>query len=203
MNKKLFYNLLLLSPLLMAFQCEEDLDPQYAFNTHKVSISSDSNYSLNDTIWIEGKVSSLVLDLNSNDSIFDIEPQADDFSVFKFIPPTEVSNCKDALDHFELIFDTGDYSFIPACENADVVARPELESNEAFYSYRIGLRTLNPGDYVISWRNATIGNEMRHAFIGEDYPIENFPDQIGFDRCGRSSWRFINESDREYYFRVE
>lgn len=46
-------------------------------------------------------------------------------------------------------------------------------------------------------------NSNRNEFIIENYPIENFPNQIGFNSCGDVSWRYLNESDKEYYFKVE
>ena len=190
-------------PFLMAITCEEDLEPQFVFNNYKVSISPESRFSINDTIWITGRVSSNVLDITANDSVFGIEPLADVFGVFELIDPTEVSNATAALDQFELVFDRGDFDFIPICENADVVARPVLDLTESFYSYRIGLKALNRGDYVISLQSGILQNTNRHESILEDYPLPNFTGQIGFDRCGRPSWRSLNESDREYYFIVE
>ncbi|MFK7746866.1 MAG: hypothetical protein AB8B65_00610 [Kordia sp.] len=194
----------MLAPLLMAFQCEEDeVESTLVFNKYKASITASSSFSTDDTIWISGKVSSNAFDLAVNDSVFSDNPQSDVFSVYKLIEPTEVSNCKDAIDQFELIIDSGLYSFLPSCENAQITASPELESNNSTYSYRIGLKPLTPGDYVISWQNAAIRNTNRNEAIIEAYPIENHPNQIGFDRCGSTSWRFLNESQREYYFTVE
>jgi hypothetical protein len=203
MDRYKVLKVLLLVPFLMAITCEEDLEPQFVFNTYKVSISPDSRYVLNDTIWIMGRVSSNVFDLTSNDSVFGVEPLRDVFAVFELIEPLEVTNTQAALNQFELIIDHGDFSSISSCDNADLSATPVLDLYESFYSYRIGLKALNPGDYVISLLNATLQNEEKNEFIVEDYPIPNFEGQIGFNRCGSPSWRFVNDSEQEYYFTVE
>lgn len=196
--------LVIIALLLMAFQCEDDLEEStVVFSTFKSNVTPQSSFSVNDTIWISGKVSSMVFDLSVSDSIFSESPQSDVFSVYKFIEPTDVSNCKDAIDQFELVFDIGQYSFLSSCENAQIQALPTLESENSFYTYRIGLKPINPGDYVISWQNATLQNTNRNEFIIENYPIENHPNQIGFNSCGNVSWRFLNESDKEYYFSIE
>ncbi|WP_046757090.1 hypothetical protein [Kordia jejudonensis] len=203
MKKKLL-TYILLAPLLMAFQCEEDeLQSTLTYNTYKVNVTMQSNFSVDETIWINGRVSSKAFDTAVNDSIFSDIAQSDTFSIYKFIEPTAVSNCKDAIDKFELIFDSGSYSFLPSCENAQIHAIPELESSELFFSYRIGLKAIEPGDYVISWQDAAIQNTSRNESIVDNYPIENHPNQIGFNRCENVSWRFLNESQREFYFTVE
>jgi hypothetical protein len=203
MNKYKRLSVFILMLFLMAFQCEEDLEPQFAFNKYKVAISPEASFSINDTIWIKGRISSYALDLNTNDSIFGIEPPSDSFGVFKLMTPADASNCRDALDKFELIFSTGDFSFISACENADLIALPELEADESFYSYRIGLKAMHPGDYVISLQDGNLLNTNRNEYLIEDYPLVNYPGQIGFNRCGSVSWRFLAASDAEYFFRVE
>lgn len=195
---------ILLAPLLMAFQCEDEFEEStLVFNSFKVNITAQSNFSLNDTIWITGRTSSKVFDLTLNDSILAGNPRSDIFSIYKFIEPTEVSNCKDAIDKFELTFDIGQFSALPRCENAQLQVIPELESNSMSYTYKIGLIPNSSGDYVISWEDGVIRNLDRNEFIINNYPIANHPNQIGFNSCNNVSWRFLNESEREYYFTVE
>ena len=102
-----------------------------------------------------------------------------------------------------MVLDIGDTFGIPVCENADVLALPELDSDEASYRYRIGFKPLSTGDFVFSFRNAELRNTERNEAIIENYPIANFPGQIGFQRCERVSWRILSESEREYYFSVQ
>jgi hypothetical protein len=194
----------LVAPLLMAFQCQDDLEESsLVFNSYKVNITNQSNFSLNDTIWITGKVSRKAFDLALNDSIVTDNPQSDIFSIYKFIEPNELSNCKDAIDKFNLVFDTGQFSTLPRCENAQLQVIPEIENNNIFYAYRIGLKANSTGDYVISWQDGIIQNLERNEFIMNNYPIENHPNQIGFNSCDNLSWRFLNESEKEYYFTVD
>ncbi|MCU4155357.1 hypothetical protein J1N10_05180 [Carboxylicivirga sp. A043] len=195
-------NFFVISIFLMAFQCEDENEDFLKYDAYKVSITPSSSFSVDDTVWVKAIVSSKVYDLSINDSVFNEYPQSDYFSVYKLVEPDEASNCKGAVDKFELIFDKGEFSFF-SCENADLVAMPALEFNDSFYVYRVGLRPLYVGDYVISWRNAIIQNADRNEFIINDYPIADFPNQIGFNSCGEITWRVLNESEREYYFRVE
>lgn len=201
--KTYILRIILLAPLLMAFQCDDEIESTLIFSDYKTSITPAASFSTNDTIWIKGIISSKIFDTAVSDSIFNEDPQVDVFSVFKLIPPTEISNCKDALDEFELIFDIGDYSFLSACENADIQALPSLNSDTTLYTYRLGLQPLTTGDFVISLQNGILQNEDRNTDIIENYLIENNPNQIGFDRCGSISSRILNDSDKEYYFTVE
>jgi hypothetical protein len=194
----------ILAALLMAFQCEDDLEEStLVFNTYKVNITDQQNFTTNDTIWITGKISSKAFDLAINDSIFADNPRSDVFSIYKFIQPTNVSNCKDAIDKFDLTFEIGEFSTLPSCENAQLQVIPEIENNNMFYSYKIGLKPNSTGDYVISWQDAMIQNVERNELIADNYPIENRIGQIGFNSCGSVTWRFLNESEREYYFTVD
>lgn len=201
---KKVWKIFVLAPLLMAFQCGEDeIESTLVFDVYKVNITPAAVFSANDTIWISGKISSNVFDTAVNDSVFNFTPQIDDIAVYKFIQPTTVANSKDGLDQFELIIDRGNVSFLRSCENAQMQIVSELELNEMFYSYRVGQKPLSVGDYVISLRNGLLQNANRNTEIIGNYPIQNHPNQIGFDTCGRVSWRFLNESDREFYFSVE
>ena len=203
MLRKLF-NILLLTPFLMAFQCDKDEpDNTYIFNKFEVSVTPQASFSINDTIWINGKISSKVFDTSVNDSIFLDRIQEDNFSVMKFIQPTQSFNCKDAIDKFELITELGNLSFYSECENGDMWVQPELSSNGSFYTYRIGLKAVNTGDFVLSWNESSLTNANRNQYILNDYPLELHPNQIGFNKCGNVFWKHASESDKEFYFRVE
>ncbi|WP_340065673.1 hypothetical protein [Ascidiimonas aurantiaca] len=195
---------ILIAPLLMAFQCEDEFEERpLVYNVYKTKVTPGSHFSVNDTIWITGRVSSNAFDESMNDSVFSNSPQKDVFSIYKFFEPNDLSNVRDAINQFTLVFEIGQFSFLPVCENAQIQALPELENNSGLYIYKIGLRPITTGDYVISWQNAIIQNSDRNEFIIDNYPIENNPDQIGFNSCGSLSWRFLNESEKEYYFKVQ
>jgi hypothetical protein len=187
----------------MAFQCEEELDVSTTIpNTFEVTVTQAQTFALTDIIWIEGKVSTSIFDTAVDDFIFNENPETDFFSIYKLIQPVQLANSRDAIDKFELVFESGAFDFLPSCSNATMIAFPELEENNEFYSYRIGLKPLEAGDYVISWKNATLQNTDRNEFIINAYSNPNDPNIIGFDNCGIVSTRFLNESEREFYFAV-
>ncbi len=201
-------------PLLMAFQCDDDF-VYLEYNPYKTNVTPNLSFSVNDTIWIYGRTSSKTFDPSVNDSVFSDTPQDDLFSIYRCLQPTNGYNGIDAVDRFEIISDRGEVSFLASCTNAHVAIFPELEGNNDFYSYRIGLMPTDSGDYVISWRSgAEIQNPNRNEFIIEDYPIRDFPDEpdsymgfnsfrFGFNSCGSvTSWS-LDDSDKEYCFRVE
>jgi len=202
MYKKLL-KYLLIAPLLMAFQCDEETESPLRFNNYSVKVTPKATFTLDETIWIDGVVSAKAYDLSLKDSIINEFDQGDVFSIFKLIEPTQISNAKDAIDQFDLIFDVGNYSFFARCENAQTTANSELNNEGSFYNYRIGLKPKAAGDYIISWQDAVIQNENRNEFIIENYLLTNDPNAIGFDQCGSVSSRLMNQSKKEYFFSVE
>ena len=201
--QRILLKILAIVPLLMAFQCDDEIESTLVFNNYKVHITPQSSFSTNDTIWIHGITSSKAYDLAINDSIFSERSAGDVFSIMKFIQPTQTSNCIDAIDNFELISQINEITFLPVCENAQMTVHPEITSDSLSYRYKIGLKPLMQGEFVISWQNSKIENEFRHEYIIDNYPIDNFPNQIGFNKCGNVSWRYLSESEREFYFSVE
>jgi hypothetical protein len=193
----------LLAPLLMAFQCEDDLLSAIETNPYSIKITPKKSFFLSDTIWIEGKVSSKVFDTAINDSVFNDNNQGNQFSIYKFMTPTEHSNAKDAIDKFELIYDIGEYDFLPSCENAQLSASATLDADGLFYTYRLGLKPKFTGDYIINGLEGRIQNVERHLSIANNYPIERHPNQIGFLKCENVSWLYIDDSTREFLFTVE
>lgn len=197
----------LLAPILMAFQCSDDdnFSNTKIFNNYNVEITPQSSFSINDTIWINGKISSMVFDTEINDSIFSNPPLSDAILVMKFIAPTNSSsfNCKDAIDKFELIPELGGLTFLPVCENAQMSTHSELSADSTYYSHRIGLKPLYTGDYVLSWHSSSLTNQNRNEYIFYEYQLDLFPNDLGFNKCGSQSWINAVESDHQFYFRVE
>lgn len=191
-----------LACLLMGFQCDDELESEYVYNNYSVRVTPQPTFNVNDTIWLNGRVSSLIFNLTTNDSIFTDNPNTDIVSVYKFINPTSLTNCTAALDKFELIQLVGEVSFLQRCSNAQFFVSPELGVDSDQYKYKIGLRPLEAGDYFISWQNATIQNINRNQVLANSYPIPDQPNQLGFDTCGQVSWRYLNESKYEYFFTV-
>ncbi|MFN3639428.1 MAG: hypothetical protein ACK4UK_00785 [Flavobacterium sp.] len=201
--KRKIVSIVLVSVFMLAFQCDNDPVSTKVFNHFKVSVTPQSVFSLNDTIWIEGIASSKAFDTALNDSIVVNDFRGDDLSIFKFITPNNVANCKDAIDQFELLVVMGSVSFLPICENGQMTIEAQLNNEETLFKYRLGLRATSVGDFVLSWTQGSVRNQQRNEFIAAAYPLSFHPDQIGMDLCGRVSWRYINESQREFYFKVE
>lgn len=202
-NYKSIFKYILLAPLLMAFQCDNEDVSTIEYNTYSLKITPQKTFSLNDTIWIEGRVSAKAFDTAINDSIFNDNNQANTFSIYKFMTPTELSNAKDAIDSFELIYDVGNFSFFESCENAQVFADAVLDNNRLFYTYKLGLKPKSTGDFIISGLESKIQNIERNLAIAENYPIERHPKQIGFLKCDAVSWLFIEDATGEFLFTVE
>lgn len=200
---RILIHLIILSPILMAFQCDDDQGDILEFNDYSVKVTSKSSFSLTEIIWIEGQISSKAYNLSTNDSIFIENNNGNVISVFKFITPTEHFNSKDAIDQFEIIYDIGTANFLPSCENAQMTISTELDNNKLFYRYRIGLKPKFKGDYIISFFDSKLRNQNKNISIPNNYPIVRHPNQIGFDRCGLGSWLDIDQSKNEYFFTVE
>lgn len=201
----MFKNLLkiiIIVPFLMAFQCDDEPENTLVFNTYKVKVTPQASFSINDTIWLTGIISANVYDLAINDSIFYDRAQKDVLSVMQFIEPTQTSNCVGAIDKFELLNEIGNTNFL-SCENAQLTANPEITEDSLSYKYKIGLKALQAGDFVISWQDSKLGNQNRNTHIIDTYPIEHHQNQIGFNTCGKVSWRELDESEREFYFSVD
>jgi hypothetical protein len=187
----------------MAFQCDDELSDTIEFNSYSVKVTSKSTFSLTETIWIEGSISSKAYNLSTNDSIFNENNNGNVISIFKFITPTENFNSKDAIDNFEIIYDKGTASFLPSCENAQMTINADLNADKSFYTYRIGIKPKFKGDYIINFFDSNIRNQNKNISIASNYPLERHPNQIGFDRCGLGSWLDIDQSKNEYFFTVE
>lgn len=202
LHKKLMY-LLLLSPILMAFQCDDDTDELREFNKYSVKVTPKRVFSMLETIWIEGRVSSKAFQYSTNDSIFNEKNNANTLSVFKFITPTENFNSKDAINKFDIIYERGTATFLPSCENAQMSVDAQLDSNELFYTYKIGLKPKEKGDYILSFLDSNLRNQEKNIAIAENYPITRHPNQLGFNKCGLGSWLELDQSKNEYFFTVE
>jgi hypothetical protein len=201
--KKTLLRLLLLSPILMAFQCDED-GYDIIQNEYTVTLTNQSNFSIDDVIWIEGKVSSKGYDTETNDSIFLESPIIEDLNIMKLMQQNSsnsLANSSGAVNEFVVVNDIGSDSS-GVCDLAAVVVTSELSADELSYTYRIGFRATTTGDYFISFRKSDITNSNRNESIFNPYRITNNQNILGFDLCGRTSSRLTDESEREFFFTV-
>jgi hypothetical protein len=197
--------ILILATLLMCFQCIDDNEDVLLRNKYKVTVTPQFSFNVNDTIWVDAYLSSKAYSTSENDSVFFDASDlyiADPMSIMKLMDVDIDSNSKDAIDQFELIQDKGTQDFTGFCQNSELNVNPILTDDEQFYHYRFGLRILHEGDYFISWNHSTITNNARNESLITDYLLEAHPNQIGFDKCGSKFWRFLSETDHEYYFKV-
>ncbi|WP_438988746.1 hypothetical protein [Polaribacter sp.] len=201
-NYKSILKYLFLAPLLMAFQCEEEIDI-IKVNDYNVKITPQKRFVINETIWIEGKISAKAFNATINDSIFNESNKADTFSIYQFVEPNEYTNTKDAIDAFDLVLEIGSSSFLPSCPNSVVFVNSELDQSNLFYTYKIGLKPKRKGDFIIDFLNSKLYNNELNLSIAENYIIERFPDQIGFNQCGNTSWLYLKDTKNEFLFSVE
>ncbi|RZJ29365.1 MAG: hypothetical protein EOO48_07640 [Flavobacterium sp.] len=194
--------ILLLSQLLLATQCDNDDAPRYFLNKFDVKVSPQASYNINDTIWIEGKVSAKAYDATVNDSIlYTLEPFTDYVSVMKLIAPTQSGNSVAAIDKFQLINSVGSNEFLGFCPNSDMVIYTELNPAQTFYTYKIGLKATQSGDYLLKCSNI-VNITNYHNEIANSYLSSDFPNQIMFNKCGYTSWQEINSVNPIYFFKV-
>ena len=128
------------------------------------------------------------------------------FEVYKLTSNGENTNCIDAIDNFELQFEMGNFSFLPGCENAQITAIPQLNQDDQLYQFKIGLTPQFRADYVINWvirASTSIQNTERNESIALNYPLQNHPNQLGFNQCGNVSWLFLEDASQAYFFTVE
>lgn len=189
--------ILFLSSIFLATQCSEDMDEQaISTSNFKVSVTPKSTFKIKDTLWVEG---SMFSKSNSKDAA--TAALEDQISIFKLTDPLHSVNAKDALDSFQLIESIGTTNPLGFCKNSDLIIHSKASENGL--SYKLGLKALDPGDYVLTLgTNSRIANSNKNIEIVSEYSMPNLPDQIGFDRCGHVSWGKYKDSDKAYYFKV-
>lgn len=202
--KKSLSLLFVLSLLLMSFQCDDEPDEIIITNNFKATIS-DTNLSLNDTLWITGRISSQAFNETLGDSIPNDFNNGDLVSIYRLRPATNQSNSVDAINNFEIIEEVGQTSRLGACPNGGLAIEGVLSEDNSEYRYRVGLKSTVEGDYILSWNfDTNITNTDRNTEILSNYPVDGNPNTIEFDNCGIvSTLPNIDTSDRLYFFSVE
>lgn len=180
-----------LSLFLAAFSCnnEDDNMQQNLFrNEFKVAISENNNFVVNDTLWINGLVSSRAFNSDLNDSVFIEISRSHQIELYKFVTPTEVYNVKDAISSFDLIHTNHDVSFLGICSNGSLGIDSNLNMEGNLYKYKLGLRLLESGDYLINFgRQTIIQNAELNLNIANNYLMPNNNSLIGFNKCNSTS----------------
>ena len=201
-NMKKIILLFCVFPFLMATQCEEDTEQTIFRNNFKVKITNQSNLSVNDTIWIEGRVSSKVYNSQIGDSTFADYPEGLQISIYKFITPTQNYNAKDAIDKFDLMYPNQLIDFLGVCNNSTMTVTPTLNSTGNLYKFKLGLKAKYSGDFIIKFPyKQKIENTERNLNLINNYPSPNNNFLIGFNSCGSSTWAMETDIG-DYCFKI-
>ena len=195
------------SPLLMAVLCEPEPVPEFVLveNQTRVSLSEGPDFSLGDTLWISGKVTSMSFDELSGDSIRNPnEWEQDIISVMRLKPAVGRSNTIEAVNEFDLVAPTGSIEFLGVCPESELVAIGPLDASETHYRYRIGLVPKNAGDFTLSWLQPVIlRNADLNTGILDQYPVDGSGNSLGLTKCNITYTRSeVAEARREYFFTV-
>ncbi|MET1260728.1 hypothetical protein ABV409_15375 [Flagellimonas sp. DF-77] len=201
--------LLATTPLFLAALCDpadELIGPSLERNAFKVRISEAFTYAVNDTLWINGKVSSMLVNSDTGDSVPSMEPSTRDIiSVMRLVQGDDFSNTEEALDQFSAIASIGSTDVLGACPESELIAIAPIAASEAEFEYRVGLVALAPGDYVLSWlepvrlRNGNLNTELL-----DNYPVSGRDDYLGLTKCGVGySVENVSQERRSFFFTVE
>ena len=197
----------LMASMLMAFQCEEEfLGGPFVYNQTKVSLSEGPAFSVGDTLWISGEVSSMIFDEGLQDSVMNPDESVSDvISVLRMRSQTGPSNTLEAISEFGLVRRIGGIDFLGACPESELIAIAPLTENGQGFAYEIGLVARNSGDFVLSWVNpADLQNSDLNVQLLSRYPIDGDDNALGLTRCGITSTRLnVSGTRREFFFSVQ
>ena len=194
------------SQLFMAVLCErEEIGQVTTRNPFTVTVSNEANFSINDTLWITGRVSSQLFNETTGDSVMNTNQFTRDIiSVMRLKTAAENTNTVEALEEFELVAEVGTTDFLGRCPESELIAQAPLAENGQQYAYRIGLVALNSGDFVLSWvEPVTLVNERLNTQILENYPINSRSNKLGLLKCGVGNFiEDVNTDRRSFFFEV-
>ena len=185
----------------MATTCDDDFPTLYS-NPIISTVSPQATYTTNDTIWIQGRTSSRAYNTKTQDSIFnDINLPFCSLRVYKLVIPENRVNTTLAIDKFSFIQTTGTFTALEAC-NSGFAIEPELSQDSMSYIYKLGLKALAPGDYMIRTDDSTINNINIHTEISNKYQIPQYLDYIEMMSCYENSDIQISTAKQLYFFTI-
>lgn len=205
-NMKKHLKFLALAPCLFAALCDpiDDgcgiVEPEaYEVNVENIS----EVYAQNQTIWINSKTSSMLVDPCTSEEepelITDREVFIDGFFVLK-LSDNLIDLNAEVITDVNITYDIGESYNFNSCSEA-IHYLPVLTGDSQFYEYRIGISIALPGDYcIVNARDSFYNSEEENnAQIYSPYNI--LDDRIKFDSCGDTYTRI--GTDDFYFFRVE
>lgn len=205
----------LTSPLLfLAAICDPDDDntPTIFYDDiARVEVSQGPVFTLNDTIWITGRFTSMAYDSRLQDSIpFPEEFVTDNFRIGRMETASTLSgtlgkNAEEAVDEFDFVIRSGNIGPLGSCPTASLIAIAPLTDNGENFLYEIGLKPRNTGDFVLSWnRPVRLQNPTVNIEILEKYPWQGDGNYLGFTACGITTTQDqVAEEKRDFFFTVE
>ena len=198
---KTIFKILLLSPFLMATTCDDEFPTLYA-NPIVSTVSPHATYNTNDTIWIQGRTSSRAYNTTTRDSVFnDVNLPFCSLRVYKLVLPENRLNTSIAIDKFGFIQAKGAFTLLESC-NGGFAIEPELSQDSMSYIYKLGLKALAPGDYMIRTDDSTINNNNIHTEISNKYQIPQYLDYIEMTSCYGNSDIQISTAKQLYFFTI-
>lgn len=195
-----------ISPLLMAVLCEKVDDlPSLIYSEAKVTLSEGPIFSISDTLWISGEVSSMIYDEGAQDSIMNSnEAIRDIISILRLKSANGNSNTIEAINEFEIVTRVGSIDFLGACPESELIAIAPLTESGQSYMYEIALIPKSTGDFVLSWLEpVNLRNSVLNTQILEKYPVNGDENYLGLTKCGiTSTISDVKESKDEFFFLV-
>ncbi len=203
---KMYLPLLFL--LFTAFQCEDD-DAEYSeLESIKLSVSpNDSIVNIGDTIWINGCITSKVLEYATGDSVFaDVIP-----NMFLFFYKMKIAESKDSMN---TIMAANDFDFV--AEKGDIfkeellsskrsywdklhrIVIPEISEDSCFLSLKIGLIPKETGVFSLRYKNG-FSVDDNHQNLYEQFDNSN---EYSFYAQGRMNVCRSKVDYRNYFIKV-
>ncbi len=194
-----------LAPLLFAAICDpaedscsvEDLEP-YTLIVENVA----ETYGTNDTIWLDGQISSMLVNFCTNTNepelITDVLVFQDGVFILKLNNQPELN--AEVFTNVAISFDIGEPFNFNTCSEA-ITYLPELSENSLSYEYRFGISINVPGDYcIVSAMNNEFNLESQNnSQIFNSY--NTLDNQIKFQSCDITFTRV--GTDGHYFFTIE
>lgn len=149
----------------------------------KIFMNNTSNFNVNDTIWITGYRSMKNYDTSINDSI-----------IQNFIPYTNIEISKLVQNsNYNLIRATNKFQFVALqmppedlCDNKSIRVKSTDDNSNNLFRYKIGLIPKESGDFVLSFDNRfLLQNIDKRQDILTTYPINN-PFRMVWEVCNQT-----------------
>ena len=203
MKKKIL--LVLILPLLIATQCDEDdvCPGLEEFQGFSITVeNTQAVYNINETIWLSAAVSSTLFNTctDTEEEVSDPSLFIDSIFIVKLVDSNTEINSQ--ITEATTSFNIGSQFMFSSCNDA-VNITPVIVDDGFEFFYRLGIQNAEAGDYCIvsGWGRSTTINDgaTNNLDIYEAY--NNGENTLKFDNCGQTYTRTLE--DAIYFFSVE